>query len=230
MRATYINPLKIQPSYQLKGEQAHHLLNVARVEINEEILLLDGAGLMVKTQVSEISKRELTLQTLEHEEVSRKYNMDLALGIPKKEALELSLKQAVELGFRKIYLIRSTYSQNRIPDIERIKSLLISALEQSNGAFFPEIIQTEWNGIRFEDYENALMLDSQSKSLNPKKAHDKFAANLLIVGPEGGFSQQEMTFLHVLPNISVLNLPTPILRTPTAVATGAGIILGSLLD
>ena len=230
MRATYLNPLKIQASYQLKGEQAHHLLNVVRVAINEEILLLDGAGLMVKTQVSEISKRELTLQTLEHDEVSRKYNLDLALGIPKKEALELSLKQAVELGFRKIYLIRSTYSQNRIPDIERIKSLLISALEQSNGVFFPEIIQTEWNGIRFEDYENALMLDSQSKSFNPKKAHDKFAANLLIVGPEGGFSQQEMTFLHVLPNISVLNLPTPILRTPTAVATGAGIILGSLLD
>jgi RsmE family RNA methyltransferase len=72
-------------------------------------------------------------------------------------------------------------------------------------------------------------MDSQSNVRQPTKSNlgDE---KLLIVGPEGGFSPLEIEFLHQMPRIRILNLPTPILRTPTAVAAGAGIILGSLLD
>ena len=105
MRASFQKDLTIQDSYQLRGDAAHHLVNVVRIEMGEEILLLNGSGLRVKTQVSSLSKKEVMLTKLEHSEDSRHFVMDLALGIPKKEALELSLKQAVELGFRKIFLV-----------------------------------------------------------------------------------------------------------------------------
>lgn len=229
MRASFQKDLTLQESYQLKGDAAHHLINVVRVELHEEILLLNGAGLTIKTKVSALSKRELILTPIEHALVTRKNIMDLALGIPKKDALELSLKQAVELGFRKIYLIRSEYSQTRLPEVERLESLLVSALEQSNAAFMPEIIPASWEEIPSTDYNEILMMDSQTKT-PAVKAGNKSVSSLLIVGPEGGFSPAESQFLHQLPQIRILNLPTPILRTPTAVATGAGILLGSLLD
>lgn len=228
MRASFQKDLTLQDSYQLRGDVAHHLVNVVRIELNEEILLLNGAGLKVKTKVSALSKREVTLTKIDHEEATRSFAMDLALGIPKKEALELTLKQAVELGFRRIYLVRSQYSQTKLPEADRLFSLLISALEQSNSAFLPELIPAEWKEIPASDYHEILMMDSQNASQRtPSK---KLNSSLLIVGPEGGFSPEEAQFLHQLPNIRIVNLPTPILRTPTAVATGAGILLGSLLD
>jgi 16S rRNA (uracil1498-N3)-methyltransferase len=179
--------------------------------------------------VSSISHKELFLKKITSTELKRSYSMDLALGIPKKEALELSLKQAVELGFRKIYLIRSKYSQIRIPEESRLESLLVSAVEQSNSAFMPEVIFTEWDKIPSTNYGQILVMDSQSKA-NKIEIALKSDARLLIVGPEAGFSNDELALLHNLPRVSILNLPTPILRTPTAVATGAGIILKSLLD
>lgn len=229
MRASFQKNLSIQENYLINGDAAHHLINVVRVELNEEILLLNGKGLSVKTKVTSLAKKELGLTKLEHAEVSRRFNMDLALGIPKKEALELSLKQAVELGFRKIYLIRSQYSQTRLPEADRLENLLVSALEQSNSGFLPELISIDWSDIPTADYAEILMMDSQSKTgqSEPLKSTDK---RLLVVGPEGGFSSEEIILLHNWPKVRVLNLPTPILRTPTAVATGAGIILGSLLD
>lgn len=228
MRASFQRDLELQESYSLKGDSAHHLLNVVRIGSGEEILLLNGKGLRIKTLVSFLSKKELTLKLLEVLPSRPGPVMDLALGVPKKEALELSLKQAVELGFRKIYLIRSQYSQTRLPDVERIESLLISALEQSNSAFLPEIFNVAWNEIPLSGYGDILVLDSQNETQG--KANLKKSECLLVVGPEGGFSPEELTLLHSWPKVRVINLPTPILRTPTAVAAGAGILLGSLLE
>jgi RsmE family RNA methyltransferase len=59
--------------------------------------------------------------------------------------------------------------------------------------------------------------------------HDETASRLLIIGPEGGFSPQELELLHSKEALRVVNLPTPILRSPTAVAAGAGIMIESLL-
>ncbi|MBA2403997.1 MAG: 16S rRNA (uracil(1498)-N(3))-methyltransferase [Bdellovibrionales bacterium] len=229
MRASFQKDLISQDNYLLKGDTAHHLINVVRVELNEEILLLNGKGLKIKTQVSSLSKRELILTRIHEEQVTTSLKLDLAIGIPKKEALELSLKQAVELGFRRIYLVRSEYSQNKIPESERLESLLISALEQSNAAYLPELIPATWEMIPASEYSEILMMDSQNKTQDVK-SNKVLTAKLLIVGPEGGYSPDESQFLHQLAGIRIINLPTPILRTPTAVATGAGILLGSLLD
>lgn len=228
MRASFIPDLQIQETYAITGDAHHHLVHVIRLEVGEELLLLNGQGLKVFSQVEGISKKEVRLSFLRSEDSERPFELDLALGMPKKEALELSLKQAVELGFRKIYLIRSAYSQQRYLEADRVKSLVVSALEQSNSPFLPEIIEADWNKIEWENYESSLMMDSQTKDLSLSDDLMFTAPRLLVVGPEGGFSPEEINFLHQRPKMRVLNLPTPILRTPTAVATGAGVILQSL--
>lgn len=230
MRAQFLHPLPNQSEYQLKGDEAHHLINVVRVELGEELLLLDGKGLKVHVRVKSLLKRELILETIKTENLDAPYKLDLALGIPKKEALEVSLKAAVELGIRRIYLIRAQYSQIKVPEAERLHSLLINALEQSNNAFLPEIITATWEQVPFADYAGIYLMDSQNGQAK-KQTHPEVAASrLLIVGPEGGFSEQETTYFQSIANLQVLRLPSPILRTQTAVAAGAGVLLGSLLD
>jgi 16S rRNA (uracil1498-N3)-methyltransferase len=229
MRAQFLEGLTLQDQYLLKGDEAHHLLHVARIEVGEEVLLLNGRGLMVWTVVESLGKKDIVLKKLRESKIGQLSKYDLILGIPKKDALELSLKQAVELGFRKIFLIRAAYSQIKIPETERMQSLLINALEQSNAAFLPEIIATGWKELNFSEYSEVVLLDSQSQTTRPlKQGNSQLSA--LVVGPEGGFSQDELSFLHGLPNAAVVRLPCPLLRTPTAVAAGAGVLMGRLLD
>jgi 16S rRNA (uracil1498-N3)-methyltransferase len=227
LRAAFVSELVSQDQYTLTGDLLHHLVNVIRIEKNEELLLLDGKGFTVKTTVMEVTKKALILKRLSENKAERKTLMDVVIGIPKKEALELCLKEAVELGFRKIFLVRSAYSQTRIPETERMAALLVSALEQSNSAFLPEIIEGSWEELPWNDYGTVILLDSQEgKSGNSSKASSH---NLLIIGPEGGFSPVELSVIRDRKNVESILLPTPILRTPTALATGAGILLQRLM-
>jgi 16S rRNA (uracil1498-N3)-methyltransferase len=228
MRAAYLENIESQESYDLSGDIAHHLIHVVRIEKNEEILLLDGKGLSVTAKVAEVAKKNLRLTRLAEKQHQRFYQFDLILGIPKKDALELSLKEAVELGFRKIYLVRARFSQIKVPEVERLNSLLISALEQSNSPFLPEVTESSWEEILWNEYGTALLLDSQSGTSDSKRT--AAGPTAMIVGPEGGFSPEELTYLRSLPNVESMLLPTPILRTPTAVAAGAGVLLQRLMS
>jgi len=229
MRAHWLEALNIQDEYILKGDSLHHLVNVIRIEAGEKLLLLNGQGLSIETQIETITKKEMRLRYISHQESGREYLFDLALGMPKREALELCLKQATELGFRKIYLVRSDFSQMRYPESERTQKLLVSALEQSNAPFLPEVLDSSWENIPWSAYQDAILLDSQTKLQTKRNAEMSTAPRLLIIGPEGGFSPKELAFLHSEEKVRVMNLPTPILRTPTALATGAGLMIESLL-
>jgi len=230
MRAHWKPDLIIQEDYQITGESLHHLAQVVRIKIGEDLLLLNGKGICVLTSVVSITKKEMRLKFKNSIEAIRKYDMSLVLGMPKKEALELSLKQAVELGMHKIFLIKSDYSQMRVPDEERLNNLLVSALEQSNAPYLPEVIFIDWINLAWEQYEEVLLLDSQSGDQSLSNCKKITGPTLLAVGPEGGFSPKELEFLRNLKNVSSLTLPTPIMRTPTALAVGAGILLQRLLD
>ncbi len=228
MRAFYLKDLSKQDLYSLKGEEAHHLINVVRLQVSEELLLLNGQGLMVFTTVEFVSRKELVLKYIRHEERANSSVIDLALGIPKKDALELSLKQAVELGVGRIFLVRGDYSQIKIPELERLESLLVSALEQSNSTFLPQLSTSDWENLPFSEYAQINWMNSQpttSLSLTSTKGRQ-----LLMVGPEGGFSPNEVHQISKLENLQTIYLPTPILRTPTAVSAGVGFLFGRLLN
>jgi 16S rRNA (uracil1498-N3)-methyltransferase len=228
MRAHWVPELEIQEMYLLQNEAFHHLVHVVRIEKNEELLLLDGRGLVVRTIVQAISKRELRLGYLKHSMMTLPYHFDLALGIPKRDALDLCLKEATELGFRKIFLIKSAYSQIKVPDTERLEKITVAALEQSNSPFLPEIHPVQWESIGWGDYEEIVLLDSQLNSVSERQV-GQGSPKLLIVGPEGGFSPDEIDYFSGIKSLRPLKLPTPLLRTPTAVATGAGIMIEHLL-
>jgi 16S rRNA (uracil1498-N3)-methyltransferase len=227
MRAHWLSELEISNSYILSGDSLHHLVNVVRIEKGEKLLLLNGQGLFVETEVESISKKELRLKTLGHYHKERAYEFDLALGMPKRDALELSLKEATELGFRNIYLIKSEYSQMRFPEEDRTQKLLVSALEQSNASHLPKVIHIAWPDLPWNEYEEALLMDSQTKDPSLPKSSGT-SSRLLIVGPEGGFSPSELEYFYEKQNLRCVHLQTPILRTPTAVAAGAGLMIQNL--
>ncbi len=205
----------------VEGDAHHHLANVTRVSIGEEVLLLDTRGTSALSIVTELSKRSSLLQVGEVHRHPAPAACDVLLVVPKREALDLMLKMAVELGVRRVLMLRGDYSPERLPDPGRVEALLRSAGEQSNNPWWPDVRRLEgWGDVPWDEYRFKWCLDVEGSRDLPR-AH-KSDGILTVVGPEGGFSPHERAMMDGVPGLARVSLPTPVLRAPTAMAAGWG--------
>ncbi len=225
MRSVYldINFLELE-EVTLPKDKSHHILNVLRMKKSEKLLLLNGRGVSSLTEIIETSKTSVKLKIVERYENNRSHSIDIVLGLVKKDALDLCIKQAVELGIRKLYLVEAEYSDARWPKMERIESLITSAMEQSNNSFKLEVeVVMNFKELPFANYSNIQCFHPESTQ-NKSQSLDTNNI-LLLIGPEGGFSENELSILRQLDTVNFETLPTPILRAPTALSAAMGYCL-----
>jgi 16S rRNA (uracil1498-N3)-methyltransferase len=229
MRAIYYKYLNSElGSLNLEGDEARHLIKVARIRKDEDVLLLNGEGLVAKAVVTDVSKIEIQLDIKEVETRKRAHNIHLALGLPKRDAFEEILRSSVELGIGKIYFWKSEYSQHDYQQSERYQRILESALIQSNNPFLPELISLSSEEQLFEEietYSQSFYFCSHAVGPQVLKSQHYKEQLLIIIGPEGGFSPREEKLLEDSESTDSIHLATAILRAPTAVATALGYIL-----
>lgn len=232
MRAVLVQQLKTEDIQvgdlvKVEGDQARHLIKVIRVRLDEEILLLNGQGIKFYGQVSSVDKKSVGVLIQRVESTGRKMHMDLLLGLPKKDALELIVRQACELGLGKIFTYFAKYSQYELEKPERLNRIIESGVIQSNNPFLLEV-----NNVKsLEDiipitkaYDLVVYLSMEQGELSSLEKIDAHSKILLVVGPEGGFDRDEDIFFKQLENVIPVNLPTYILRSPTAVVSSFGLI------
>lgn len=212
--------------FRVTGDSAHHLM-VARVRVKEKILLLNGKGVKILGEVLAASKNSIDIKIHSKEEFKPEHLLSLAIAMPKKDAFEDVLKIAVELGIMEIHPLVSDFSQYEYAPSERIERILESALVQSNNPFFP-IIHDQKKLSDFLSTHCDELVFFNSLVSNPKTHTKKDIKKTILVGPEGGFSTEEVKNILKYPQILEVHLPTPILRAPTAVASSVGYLLASL--
>lgn len=234
MRAIYcsdIKQLNTGQDYLIEGPNAHHLSGVARIRTGENLLLLNGKGLTIQTKVTQVEKRRVQVKVLSCEQLTQSSKIDLAVGITKKEAWDELLKKSVELGIGTLYPLYSQFAQPYKVNPTRSDRLIESALIQSNNPWKLRIedpITLEQLKSLAESYQSIALMGLQTEQqFSSDKKHDNV---LLVVGPEGGFSKEEEEMILSFSNTYTITLPCPILRTPTAVVSGAGFLLGQLLS
>ncbi len=226
MRAIYypFEVVTIDELITIDGESAKHLL-VARVRIEEEILLLNGKGKKIVAKVISLQKKSIDLMVLIIDSAMPSHALRLALGMPKKDAFEDIIKISVELGIAEIYPLTTQFSQSIYQENERIHRILESALIQSNNLFFP-IIHPQSNLLEYlsrMDNQDLAFFNSRPNTKNDRENKCLFTS--VLIGPEGGFSQEEEAQILSHKNVKSIHLPTPILRAPTAVASSIGYLL-----
>ncbi len=228
MRAILIKNIKLEKDSKIsvEGDSAHHL-NVVRAKVNEEILILNGIGSKAKAKVIAVGKKIVDLHIINVEYFEKKSEMILFLGVPKKDAFEDILKNAIECGFTKIIPMNTKFSQYEVQQNERIEKIIESALIQSNNTYAPNIHeQINIKDIDKFDFNAHLSILMSVRKTNHKelKLSEKSSVAIFI-GPEGGFSAEEEDFiLNSKFNVCTAQMPCPILRAPTAVAVSAGYV------
>ncbi len=213
----------------VKDENFHHLKNVIRVKDGETVLILNGTGGKSLSTVSKISKREIELTISHVEQVKDSRFLDIAFCLTKKNSFDLALKLAVELGVKSFFPLISDYSQNYILNKQRLNSLTISAALQSNAAYGVEILAKqdlkEFVNSHVKNYYAIHFFDLKESASKQIKA-GPIGSELIIIGPEGGFSENERELILASENTIVHHIPVNILRASTALPTAVGYILG----
>ncbi len=229
LRAIYLSSYSAnEEKIELKDKLLlNHFNNVLKLKVGEKVLILDGKGKKVFCFVSERTKKKITLEKSDEQNFSDQRKITIALGNLKREAFTEALKKSVECNVKKIIIFNSEYSQRQSYKTERIQAVLKSAIEQSNSIFDLEVNFTDLNQIKFNEFNHIYFFNSQTEKSNLLNTQNGEEI-LIIIGPEGGFSPNEIKYLKSLNNISEIKADTNILRAPTALSYSVGHVQGLL--
>jgi len=211
-----IDSFCIGDSFNYSGSELHHLKNVARLKEDEEVLVVNGSGLLVHCKCVEVSKKYIGLEIVK-KTTQINQNRECIISLIKRESLELAIRSAIEMGVTKVHIVKSDYSQNYKLNTERLNKIISSAMIQSNNAFFCDIkiYENLEEIIKYFD-NNILVFDNGLDHQLEDRSHFFESAPVVCIGPEGGFSNRERVLFNDY-GIKSHAFETPILRAETAV-------------
>ncbi|MEX0610100.1 MAG: RsmE family RNA methyltransferase [Balneolaceae bacterium] len=183
--------------FELKGQEAQHAAKVLRLRNGDEIHATDGEGKRYTGIVTSINKDSVTASIKEKKEVPEsKPHLILAMGIIKKrDRLEFALEKAVELGASEIVLFNSDHTEKTNVRVDRLETIAMSAMKQSLRSWLPKVLlhkSLEDVLKSYPEFEVLMAHEKISEDLNSESSKTLKDNMLLLVGPEGGFSDREV--------------------------------------
>tara|TARA_B100000614_G_scaffold214242_1_gene198187 strand:+ start:283 stop:1023 length:741 start_codon:yes stop_codon:yes gene_type:complete len=222
----------------IKNKQHHFLKNVLRIKIQDNILIFDGLTGEWLSKVISINRDNVVLQVLKKtREIKSETDLWLIFAPIKLFRMNITIQKATELGIsRFIPCITQNTNQPKI-NIRNLKMNIIEASEQSERLSLPLIDSPTKLETLVENFpkdrclifcnENHENLPMIYEALSNKITQYKKWA--VIIGPEGGFSDEEIEKITSLPSTISVSLGGRILRSDTA-TTAAIFSLQSLVE
>ena len=222
------------PLYTLNEEESKHCIRVLRLTVGDILHLTDGAGTMYECRIVEAHQHHCTVEVVNTVEEFEKLPYELTMAVaPTKniDRFEWFLEKATEVGVSRIIPLECDHSERRIIKHEREERVITSAVKQSLKAYHPileqmtpikEVIARPFEGRKFIAH-----CDSQSSARSYLPSIIKKTEKILIlIGPEGDFSPEEIKF--ALENgFEPISLGQQRLRTETA-AVAATIMVATI--
>lgn len=230
--------LEVESTEKLVGDELRHILQSRRLKIGEHLQIQDIQGHRFEAVLQNISKKEIQIKVIKKVSVPSPspLNLELLIGLPKEKSLDFILQKCTELGIQRLIVFAAKYSPKKPTGAQlehlhsRWKKIAEEACKQSGRQFPPEIL---W----FNSLEEALtalcasskkwiLVPEKSKGLPPswfnsqKKEISK--NQLVLIGPEGGFSPEEIEISQKY-GMDAICLGPRILRTETAAIAIASI-------
>ena len=197
MNLFFVQPEDLQSnSFRLRDQEAHHAAHVMRLQPGDHIALTNGKGLFIQGKIESISRNEVQGNITQQQNIEpENHSLILGLGlIRKRDRLEFAIEKAVELGVSKILLFHSDHSEQAPLKVKRLKLIAQSAMKQSLRYYLPQITVLDKLSevLSFTDYDAIYIAHEKAEPqlrMEPTTLSGKL---LLLVGPEGGFSEREV--------------------------------------
>lgn len=228
MSLPYFFVEKLTPEAQnltLNEEQSKHIIQVLRMQKEEEILLTDGKGTKAHSVITDDHRKrcEVKIVSVEkQEELIPKVSIAISL-IKNASRFEWFLEKATEIGVNEIIPIICARTEKEKFRVDRLQNILISAMLQSQQCWLPVLreptpFENLVNESRQEQKFIAHCISQQKKQLSSLIQNSTFDIQnnfLMLVGPEGDFTENEIQFA-LSKNYLPVALGDTRLRTETA--------------
>lgn len=216
--------LRIGAEVDLDANASRHALQALRLRVDDFLILFDGSGDDYSAQLISAEKNtaRVRIDDLLRSEPVCKLPLHLAIGVSRGERMDFSIQKAVELGVTEITPLFTERTMVQLKG-ERLHSrhrhwlgVIRHACEQSGRSRLPLLNQAQ----RLSDWTNAfhgfgLMLDHRAKQTLPTIEPPQGETVSLLVGPEGGLSQNERTSASQH-GFTGIRMGPRVLRTETA--------------
>lgn len=211
---------------QLPAQAGEHLVRVLRLERGHPIVLFNGDGREYRAELVQLAKQAVVARITDAGtavDVESPLELTLAQGIARGEKMDMILQKATELGVRHIVPLVTSRTEVKL-DAERSarrmahwRAIIAGACEQSGRAHLPSLAEpvrlADW-ASRLDDSAGLRLALDPTGEFSPRDLPGISAA-ALVVGPEGGLSDQDMVQL-AQSGFHGLRLGPRILRTETA--------------
>lgn len=183
---------------ELPFEEGQHCIKVLRKKEGDEIFLTDGKGYFYDAEIIQANPKHCIVNILKPIQQPKGWDINLQIAFaPTKnlDRIEWFAEKATEIGIDRLSPILCRHSERKDLKLQRIEKILVSAMKQSQKALLPrldemvpfmEFIKQEFSGEKFIAHcypqEKYLLKDLYTKGNDA----------LILIGPEGDFSEQEV--------------------------------------
>lgn len=225
----FLSPENLEPATEVvvAGEEARHLMLSRRLKVGENIKLQGPDGRRFLCRVVEVGKKDLKAKAEEVLSVPREPETKITLfqAYINQAALDMVLQKSTELMANRVVIFNSHNTANRLgkgrfgEKQERWEKILWEAARQSERLRPPQLgfvetldeVLTEAGSL-----DRVILTEPRSKQKFKHLKLENLGTLGLVVGPEGGFTQEESTKILSLPNSQGANLGPVLLRAETA--------------
>lgn len=216
----------------LSNERSHYLLNVLRIKREKTLIIFnENIGDLISV-VKNIKKNKITLEIIDQIKLPKK-TQEIHLAFPplKHLALFFLAQKCTELGVTNFWPIITKRTVNKF-NSNKFSEYLLSSTQQCGRFFIPSIKKIQYLGIFlnswFKNIPLIILVEPGTKvpsykelELSKIKTIKKILDNQVnqigfMIGPEGGFSEEDLNILNSFQNIYYINLNQFILRSETS--------------
>lgn len=226
----------------LRDAEHHHLSRVLRHGPGDHVWITDGAGRMARGRIAEITKQTTVVEVEElfHGYGEEAFRLTLAQAVPRLPRFEWLLEKGTEIGIAAFWPMQAARSTVRLkPEVpDRWDRLLRAALKQCGRSKLPELHAPQPFAAvvdRAGAFDFCWIAHAPAPApdcrwnFRQEPARGDGKSGLLLVGPEGGFADEEIELARQR-GFAFLELGTRRLRSETAGLTAAGLLLAQFRD
>lgn len=231
MELFYANPANIHAQEIVCDDfERKHILQAMRKTKGDKMLVTDGRGNVFETKLLE-QKPQLRLGIIARRNVpAQPLQLCLAIGFIRPRRLDFVLEKGTELGVNFFALIRSEYANYSSDNLSRFEKITRQAIKQSRRYYLPGVEVFADSHVFLEQstgYDLKIAaIDSRRELLLrqlKKLEFNSFNSLCLLIGPEGGFSGQEIVDIEQHGFLPV-SLGNNRLRAETAAISAVSVI------
>ncbi len=214
--------LAVGKKIELNEAQSHYLGNVMKLKAGDTLHCFDNKNGEFGCVVDSLQKKHGVLNVVSHDRPFIQVPDIWLLFAPvKKDNTDFIVQKSVELGARKIIPVLTARTITDKIKLERFYANAVEAAEQCRRTDIPEVSDALRLDKLLQTWDASRTLYFMDETLQSRPVAEVFAEApapcAVLVGPEGGFSTQELEYLRSLPFACGVKLGNRILRAETAV-------------